>query len=188
MTLVPHAADEEPATAPLAGAISAVSWGAIIAGAVAASAVTVVLLTLGSGLGLAAAAPFGRSPSIPTFGAMIAVWLVLTEWISSALGGYVTGRLRTRWHGTHTHEVFFRDTLHGFLAWALAALAAAVVFGPALASAAANIPNASAAADPDAARKAAAAFSIVSALAMVVGAFIASVAGAIGGHERDLHP
>ncbi|HLK25465.1 MAG TPA: hypothetical protein VKT30_12480 [Caulobacteraceae bacterium] len=186
--LVATAAAETPTTG--GAAISAVSWGAIIAGAVAASAATIVLLTLGSGLGLAAAAPFGRTPSMAAFGSMIAIWLVLTEWIASALGGYVTGRLRTRWHGTNPHEVFFRDTVHGFLAWAVAAIVAAVVFGPALASATANSADAVAAAnaDPDAVRKAASAFSIVSALAMAIGAFIASITAALAGHERDQHP
>jgi hypothetical protein len=183
MTIVP----DDLTNAPVAASISAVSWGAIVAGAVAASAATVVLLTLGSGLGLAAAAPLGRAPSATTFGAMIGGWLIATEWIASGIGGYLAGRLRTRWHGTHPHEVFFRDTAHGFLAWALAALAASVVIGPAIA-AAAGAPAAAASVDPEAVRKAAAAFSIVSALAMVVGAFIAAVAAAIGGHERDLHP
>jgi hypothetical protein len=183
MTIVP----DDLTNAPVANSISAVSWGAILAGALSASAASVVLLTLGSGLGIAAAAPFGRAPSAATFGAMIGAWLVATAWIASGIGGYLTGRLRTRWHGTHPHEVFFRDTAHGFLAWALATLVASVVIGPAIA-AAAGAPAAAAGVDPEAVRKAAAAFSIVSALAMVVGAFIAAVAAAIGGHERDLHP
>ena len=120
---------------------------------------------------------------------MIAIWLIATEWVASGIGGYLTGRLRTRWQGTHSHAMFFRDTAHGFLAWALAALAASVVIGPAIAGAAvAPAAAAAASADPDAIRKAASAFSIVSALAMVIGAFIAAVAAAIGGHERDVHP
>ena len=50
-------------------------------------------------------------------------------------GGYVAGRLRTRWVGVHTHEIFFRDTAHGFLAWALAT----VIGAGFLAAAASNI-------------------------------------------------
>ena len=42
------------------------------------------------------------------------------QWVSSGLGGYLTGRLRTKWVGTHTHEVIFRDTAHGLVTWALA--------------------------------------------------------------------
>jgi hypothetical protein len=45
--------------------------------------------------------------------------------MSSAVGGYVAGRLRTKWLGVHTDEVFFRDTAHGFLAWAFATLISA---------------------------------------------------------------
>ncbi len=184
MTTVPEVA---PAVA-VDTAMRPISWAAILAGAAAAIAVGIVLVALGSGLGLAAAAPGARAPSMSTFGALIAGWLVLSQWIASALGGYIAGRLRTRWNATHWHEVFFRDTAHGFLAWAVAAIAAAVIVGPAIAGTVANAPAAAAAADPDDVRKATAAFSIVSSLAMAVGAFIASVAAAIGGHERDLHP
>jgi uncharacterized protein YidB (DUF937 family) len=51
---------------------------------------------------------------------MAAIWLIVVQWLSSLVGGYMTGRLRTKWVGTHTHEVFFRDTAHGFVTWALA--------------------------------------------------------------------
>ena len=50
------------------------------------------------------------------------MWLIIVQWLSSALGGYISGRLRTKWTGIHTDEVFFRDTVHGFLAWALASV------------------------------------------------------------------
>ena len=97
------------------------SWLAVIAGALAAMAVTLVLFSLGSGLGFAAASPWGDTGATAAkLGVAAAIWLVLTQWLASAAGGYLAGRLRTRWHGTHTHEVFFRDTAHGFLAWALA--------------------------------------------------------------------
>ena len=171
---------------PTEAANSGVSWAAVAAGAFATAALSLILLALGAGAGLSSLSPFsGMSATTVGFGAL--VYLCITEIISSGVGGYLAGRLRTRWHGTHPHEVFFRDTAHGFLAWALAALAASVVIGPAIA-AAAGAPAAAASVDPEAVRKAAAAFSIVSALAMVVGAFIAAVAAAIGGHERDLHP
>jgi hypothetical protein len=103
--------------------ISAVSWPAIIAGAVAIAAVALILLALGSGLGFASVSPwYGSGPSATTFGVMAAVWLIVVQWISAAFGGYVTGRLRTKWVGVHTDEVYFRDTVHGFLAWAVAAV------------------------------------------------------------------
>ena len=75
---------------------SAVSWGAIFAGAVAASALTLVLMLLGSGLGLTMISPWSNvGASLATFAVSTAVWLVIVQWLSSAFGGYVTGRLRT---------------------------------------------------------------------------------------------
>jgi hypothetical protein len=55
--------------------------------------------------------------------------LIATQWVAAALGGYIAGRLRTRWIGTHTHEVFFRDTAHGLVTWALATLVVVTVLG-----------------------------------------------------------
>lgn len=114
---------------------TAVSWGSIIAGALAASTLTVILMLVGSGLGLTIISPWtGSSASVTTFAVSSAVWLVVVQWLSSALGGYLTGRLRTKWAGIHTNEVFFRDTAHGFLAWALATLLVAGVLASALSS------------------------------------------------------
>jgi len=98
-------------------AVSAVSWVAIIAGAFAIAAASLILLALGAGLGLASVSPWYNSgPSATTFGVWAAVWLIVVQWLSAALGGYLTGRLRTKWVGVHTNEVYFRDTAHGFLA------------------------------------------------------------------------
>jgi len=111
---------------------SAMSWPAVIGGAVVAASVTLVLLVLGSGLGLASLSFLpGAGASATTFTIGAAIWLILVQWLSSGLGGYITGRLRTRWTGTHTHEVFFRDTAHGFLTWALATLIGALVLSSA---------------------------------------------------------
>ncbi|TCL66391.1 hypothetical protein [Rhizobium sp. BK251] len=106
---------------PVEASNSAMSWGPIIAGAVAATGVSLILLLLGSGVGLTMVSPWsGESSSATTLGVTAAIWLVVVQWLSSALGGYVTGRLRTKWVTVHTDEVFFRDTVHGFLSWALA--------------------------------------------------------------------
>lgn len=110
---------------------SAVSWGPIVAGAFAAAALTVILMLVGSGLGLTMMSPWG-SASLTTFAVSSAVWLVIVQWLSSALGGYIAGRLRTKWVNVHTDEVYFRDTAHGFLAWALATLLVATVLGSAI--------------------------------------------------------
>jgi hypothetical protein len=268
---------------------SAVSWAAIIAGAVAATSASVLLLALGSGLGLISASPWpGSGASAGAITALAAIWFIVVQWIASGVGGYLTGRLRTKWVGTHDHEVFFRDTAHGFVTWALATVVLAILIAAAASAAigtgvragaevgsgaaqgaASTASHAtvssydvdmlfrSAQADPgqsaadsraeatrilakglttgdvsaadrayvaqmiaartgiaqadaekrvddavaqlnaaetkarqaaDAARKAAATASILTALSMLIGAFIASTAAALGGKERDLHP
>jgi hypothetical protein len=115
---------------------SAIFWGAIIGGAVAAAAITLLLVTLGAGIGLSSVSPWSAAnPTATTFTLMTAVWLIIVQWLSSGLGGYLAGRLRTKWTGLHTHEVFFRDTAHGFLAWALASVLVAMVATSAISSA-----------------------------------------------------
>jgi hypothetical protein len=250
---------------------SAVAWGAIIAGAVAAAAASIVLLSLGAGIGLTSVSPWnGEGVSAKALGWTAIVWMIVMQWLSAALGGYLTGRLRTRWN-LHTDEVYFRDTAHGFLSWAFAIVIISLVassavvstlggaaHGAAAGAAAASrndstvnssvdmlfrsgnpAPNASSDevrgetarlltrslaqgqlnADDrayltgvvaartglsqtdaqqrvdqviaqtkeaaDAARKAAAALAIATALSLAIGAFIAAVAGGIGGRERD---
>ena len=269
---------------------SAVAWPAILGGAFAASALSLVLVILGSGLGLAATSPWsGSGVSATTFTVSAAIWLVVTQWLASGVGGYITGRMRTGWVGLHTHEVMFRDTANGLLTWCVAtvigagllAAAGSAVVGKTTAAAAQGAsqaaaqaagagaastalpstayyvdslyrtdhPNANASNDDvaaqtsrimlnglrngdvaapdrtylaqlvaartglsqddamkrvdqvigeakaaevkvqqvaDAARKAAAKLSIVTALSMVIGAFIACVAAALGGRRRDL--
>lgn len=115
---------------------SAVNWAPIVAGAFAASTLTFILMLLGSGLGLTMVSPWSNeSASITTFAVSTAIWLVIVQWLSSGLGGYLTGRLRTKWVGVHSDETFFRDTAHGFMAWALATLLVVFVLGSALTSA-----------------------------------------------------
>jgi len=112
-----------PAPGAVAVGASAVSWPAILGGAVAAAVITVVMLLIGSGLGFAAMSPWPNAgASATTFTVVGGLWLIVMQWVSSGVGGYVTGRLRTRWVGPHVHEVFFRDTANGFLAWAVATL------------------------------------------------------------------
>ena len=261
---------------------SAISWAAIFAGTAVAISVSLVLVVLGSGLGLASLTPSARSVASPGSLAVLAtVWIVVVQWLSAGFGGYVTGRLRTRWVGTHTHEVFFRDTAHGLVTWAVATAIVGMVVGSATSSllsggihaattvasgaaqgAASNaqigsvapydvdalfrttsrdanspsiegqgeatrilvnglstggVPDADrtylaslvvartgisqadaqrrvddvvarARQEAEAARKAAATTSLLTALAMMIGAFVACAAAALGGHERDRHP
>lgn len=107
---------------------SGVAWSAIIGGAFASVALTGLLVTLGSGLGLASVSPWANTgASVATVTVMTGIWLIVMHWLASGLGGYLTGRLRTKWAGLHTHEVFFRDTANGFLSWAVASVVGAVI-------------------------------------------------------------
>jgi hypothetical protein len=114
---------------------SAVSWAAIFAGTVAAVALTVVLTSLGAGLGLTTVSAWPNAGvTATTFTISAGIGLIVVQWLSSALGGFVTGRLRTKWTGLHTHEVFFRDTAHGFLSWALATIVGTLLLAAAASS------------------------------------------------------
>lgn len=112
-------------TAPIAApsSESAVSWGAIFAGAVAAAALSLILLILGVGLGLSSVSPWSfEGVSKETFGWSSIIWLTFTALAASGLGGYLAGRLRTKWTQLHGDETYFRDTAHGFVSWAVATL------------------------------------------------------------------
>jgi hypothetical protein len=102
---------------------SGVSWGAIIAGGVAAAALTILLWTLGAGLGLIAVSPWSNEgASAETLGVGVIVWSIIVEAAAFGIGGYLAGRLRTKWANIHGDEVFFRDTAHGLVTWALGTL------------------------------------------------------------------
>ncbi len=102
---------------------SGVSWGAVFAGGVTAASVSIILALFGAGLGLASISPWaGAGVTAGTFTVLAAIWLIIVQWVSALFGGYMAGRLRARWLNVHTEEVFFRDTAHGFLAWAVGTL------------------------------------------------------------------
>jgi hypothetical protein len=113
----------------LESARSGMSWGAVFAGGLAAVGVSLILLVLGSGLGLASVSPWA-SASVTATGLAIgaAIWLIVVQWLASGFGGYVAGRLRTKWADRFSDEVFFRDTAHGFLAWAVGTVLMVGVF------------------------------------------------------------
>jgi heme/copper-type cytochrome/quinol oxidase subunit 2 len=99
---------------------SGVSWGAVIAGAFVAAALSLILLALGAGLGLSAVSPWSNiGASASQLGTVAIIWLILIQIIASAMGGYLAGRLRTRWQTIHNDEVHFRDTANGLVAWAV---------------------------------------------------------------------
>ena len=210
---------ERDLSTPLAGELnreesqSAVSWGAVLAGATASLALTFVLVGLAAGFGLKLATPWpGARPVFADFSPALGAWMILVQVLASALGGYLAGRLRTKWLNVHDHEVHFRDTAHGLLVWAVSTLAGAVlvtsVMAPVTRAANMVIPSAAlqsgsfhlnstailtptasdlAAEQAEAAREAnlEGQFSLFMAIGLLLGAFIASVAAAIGGLRRD---
>lgn len=107
---------------------SGVSWKAIFAGAAGAAALSLILMVLGVGLGFSAVSPWAdKGMSAEGVGISAIVWLALTQIIASGLGGYLAGRLRVKWANMHGDEVYFRDTAHGFLSWAVALIVTAML-------------------------------------------------------------
>lgn len=136
----------QTAAAPEEDLSSGVSWAAVTSGAFVIAALSFSLLALGSGLGFASVSPWPNSgASATTIGVAAILWLILMQIMASAMGGYLAGRLRTKWTSIHNDEVFFRDTAHGFLAWCVAVVvtaaflvtAAAAMSGASLGAAAA---------------------------------------------------
>jgi hypothetical protein len=125
-----NASAERSAVAPVptASPLSSVSWAAIIAGATVAASASLILVATGAGFDLLSVSAWGEhGVSVTTFTAVTAIWFIVIQWVASAVGGYITGRLRTRWAAVHTHEVFFRDTAHGLVTWAIGTLLVAFV-------------------------------------------------------------
>ena len=114
---------------------SGVSWAAVIGGGFVTAALSLILLALGTGLGLSSVSPWSNvGVSASTIGTAAILWLIFMQIISSSMGGYLAGRLRTKWANIHTDEVYFRDTAHGFLAWAVALVITAAFLAAAAAS------------------------------------------------------
>jgi hypothetical protein len=124
MTFVdPNHAPEEQAT---------LSWSAVIAGAVTSAALSLLLASLGIGLGLSSISPWaGEGVSATTFKIGTGVYLVAVAMLASTVGGYLAGRLRTKWVAVNDQEVYFRDTAHGLAVWALATVLTAATLGAA---------------------------------------------------------
>ena len=113
-------------SAPQIGVQSYVEWGAVIAGTVAALAVSLVLLAFGAAIGLASVSPWTTTATgLKAVGVGTAFWFLLVTLWSFALGGYLAARLRHRWSDATPAEVRFRDSAHGLLVWALSVLIAA---------------------------------------------------------------
>ena len=114
---------------------SGVSWAAIFAGAATAAALSLLLIMLGAGLGFSAVSPWANEGvGAKGLGITAIVWLALTQIIASGMGGYLAGRLRVKWANMHGDEVYFRDTAHGFLSWAVATLVTATLIAGSISS------------------------------------------------------
>ncbi len=113
----------------------AICWRAIFAGATVAAALSILLSLLGTGFGLSIVSPWSNSGvTATTFGITAILWLSITQIVASGMGGFLAGRLRSRAINVHQDEVYFRDTAHGFLTWAIALLVTATLFASALGS------------------------------------------------------
>lgn len=127
--------DTFPSAAQESSNHSGVSWGAIFAGAAGAAALSLILILLGFGLGFSAVSPWANEGiSAKGLGISTVIWLAVTQIVASGLGGYIAGRLRVKWANLHGDEVYFRDTAHGFLSWAIATLVAATLIASSVSS------------------------------------------------------
>jgi hypothetical protein len=147
VTSAEYAETRESFTNPEAQS-SGVSWGAVLGGAFVTASSSLILLALGAGFGLSVVSPWSDvGASASTIGGLSIGWLIVVEVMASALGGYLTGRLRTKWAVIHTDEVYFRDTANGFLAWAVALVVSATLLASAAASMVGRVAQAGATAE-----------------------------------------
>ena len=103
-------------------------WTPIFAGAIVAAAVSFVLLSFGSGIGLAVASPSSSWRDTSSVLALLGgLWLLLTSLAAFGLGGYLAGSLREAWSAAPPDAVEFRDGIHGVLVWGLAILMGALL-------------------------------------------------------------
>ena len=120
---------------------SGVSWSAVVAGAFVAAALSLILLALGAGAGLSSVSPWNAGSVSTRLSFVAIIWLITMQIVASTLGGYLAGRLRTKWVYVHTDEVYFRDTAHGFLVWAVGIVLTAAFLGSAGAAMVGSAPS-----------------------------------------------
>ena len=109
------------------GPLSYIHWGPVIAGALVAAAVSFVLMTFASAIGLMIASPSPTWRDASVWLALLSgFWIIVVTVGSFALGGYLAGRVRSTWKASED-EVEFRDGAHGLLVWALGVLLGAAL-------------------------------------------------------------
>lgn len=164
---------------------SAVSWEAILAGAAATIAMMFVLLSLAAGFGLKVSPRWPTGLSAQDFTPAVGATFIAAQVVASMLGGYLAGRLRTKWLNVHDHEVHFRDTAHGLLAWAASVVGLLALAALATPAAPVATPIELSAAEALRAARIGAQLSFFLGVGALASAFVASVAAALGGMRRD---
>jgi hypothetical protein len=112
---------------PARAGTSYVEWGAVFAGALAASAISFVLLTAGAAVGLSLISPYGGQSYAKTAATMAVFWSVAVPILAFLVGGYIAGRMRSAWPDASSEETQFRDGMHGLLVWSLGIVAAGLL-------------------------------------------------------------
>jgi hypothetical protein len=119
----------QPAEAP------GISWRAILGGAFVMAAVAFILTALGAGFGLSSISPWpDQSASPKQFAILTGIWLIVVQWLSAGIGGYMAGRLGPELLTRPVNEIAFRDTARGIIAWAVAAVITVILLGSAASS------------------------------------------------------
>ncbi len=107
---------------------SYMDWGIIFAGTILALAVSFILISFGSALGLSLTSPYrGEGVSASWLAIAAGIWFVWVMVSSFGAGGYVAGRMRRHAGDATPDEVSVRDGTHGLMVWATAALVSTVV-------------------------------------------------------------
>jgi hypothetical protein len=114
-----------------------VDWGAIIAGAVLASAISILMFTFGTAIGLSIVSPWeGEGVSTTAYFITLGLWTLWVVVSSFMAGGYIAGRLRRRIGDSTEHESDVRDSSHGLLVWALGLVLASLLLAAGISGAA----------------------------------------------------
>lgn len=177
--------------APAAGS-SYLEWGAVCGGVAVAAAITVILMQFGAAVGLSAG-DVQLADGSTSWNVLVAgLWMAVVALASSMAGGYIAGRMRSRWGDAKADEVEFRDGVHGLVVWAVATLLVAIVTG--LLSALASIGATAAVAGTEAqvsndvmrlTHNISSIFAFATAAGSAIGAAAAWFAAQMGGTHRD---
>jgi hypothetical protein len=104
-----------------------IEWSPVFAGALAAAALSSVLLAAGASVGLSLISAYPDQSHARSAGTLAAAWSLIVTIGSFMLGGYIAGRMRSSWHEGGPDEVAFRDGMHGFLVWSLGIVASGLL-------------------------------------------------------------